>query len=785
MAEFIDGDDVVFERDDDADIEMEMSVNVEARTNEGSGFAALCSQLGDAMLAGDELSAMLRELLNRAFDLIPAQRGSICLYDRAADRLTPVVSRRGPAEVPIGISRTITNQVLKEKRAVLVMDAGSDASLEAAESIASMRIQSVLCAPMYHKGAVEGLIYLDTVPAEGGFLSTSFEEAHLELLIAIAVFAAVCVEKARLLSRLKEEADKRLQAANRIRVMLDVAKSLSSELKPDVLIKKIMQSARELLQAERCALFLLDAANEELWTKIADGGFEIRFPMTKGIAGEAVTSGKVLNIPDAYSHPTFNSEADKQSGYVTRNVLCMPVRNNDGVIIGVTQMINKIGEDAFSQVDEELLEAFSAQTAVALENAMLFQQTLEMRNYLQSVLNSITTLVATLNEDGCLETANHPVERFLGVDEETMTRRPYHEWYGGANADFVDDVRRVLEPHSQPIYVADYELQHNGRSIALNYNVVPLLNFEGEQKGAVLVLENISKQKRVMGTLARHLGSGVAQQLLEGEESRLRGVRQEVTILFSDIRGYTTLTESLDAGQIVAMLNDYFSLMIDEIFAENGVLDKYIGDALMAVFGVPFPSETDAIQACRCALGMIQALQGFNEIRQNQNHLPISIGIGINSGEVISGNIGSEKRLEYTCIGDAVNLASRLEGASKTYGVPIILQETTKQAIGPDFIVRELDLIRVRGKQTPARIFQLLGSPEHPISQRTADALPAFEAGLKAYRARDFASAAREFQKASEIAEDRPSRLFLERCRVLRENPPSGNWDGVWEMTTK
>ena len=463
----------------------------------------------------------------------------------------------------------------------------------------------------------------------------------------------------------------------------------------------------------------------------------------------------------------------------------MPVRNNEGTIIGVTQMINKIGEGPFTKMDEELLEAFSAQTAVALENAMLFQQTLEMQKYLESILKSITNLVVTLNNEGRMVTVNHPVEPFLGVEEEAMLKQPYTQWFGGANPELVEDIHRVLGPDSKPIYVADYELAHNDKTISLNYNIVPLLGFEKAHKGAVLVLENISQQKRVMGTLSRHLGSGVAQQLLDGEESRLGGVRQQVTILFSDIRGYTALTESMDAGEIVAMLNDYFSLMIDEIFAEEGVLDKYIGDALMAVFGVPFPSPADAAHACRCALRMMNALDIFNGRLKEQNHRPIAIGIGINSGEVISGNIGSEKRLEYTCIGDAVNLASRLEGASKTYGVPIILQETTQQALGPEFLVRELDLIRVKGKQQPARIYELLGSKDQGIAPALADALPHFDAGLKAYRAQDFAAAETHFQGASQLTSDRPAKLFLERCQVLKDQPPGADWDGVWEMTTK
>ena len=308
------GDDVVFEDNDESDLELDVSVNVAERTDEQEGIAALCSRLGDALLVGDDLESMMRELLNRAFDLIPAQRGSICVYDEERKTLSPVVSRRGPAAVPISISRSITEQVIEENRAILVTDAGDDDRFSAAESIMAMNIHSVMCAPMYHHGVVRGLVYLDTMSNEDGFLgtpdgflSTQFEEEHLEMLVAIAVFGAVCVEKARLLERIQEESTQRLQVANRIRVMLDVAKSLSSELDTNVLIRKIMQSARELMQAERCTLFMVDHEAQELWTKVADGGFEIRIPMSKGIAAEVATTGHVLNIPDAYADPALQS----------------------------------------------------------------------------------------------------------------------------------------------------------------------------------------------------------------------------------------------------------------------------------------------------------------------------------------------------------------------------------------------------------------------------------------------------------------------------------------------
>ncbi|MCA9072701.1 MAG: GAF domain-containing protein, partial [Planctomycetaceae bacterium] len=494
-------------------------------------------------------------------------------------------------------------------------------------------------------------------------------------------------------------------------------------------------------------------------------------------------SGEVLNIEDAYDDPRFNKEVDQRTGYRTKSVLCMPLRNKDGKTIGVTQIINKHG-GPFNKEDEELLSAFSAQAAIALENSMLFEETLEVRNYLECILQSINQLVLTLDTGGKLVRSNRPVGPLLGIDETRMTQSCYKQWFGESNSTLIENIERVYHD-PKAIYVADDDLQAGDRIISFNYNIVPLLDFEGKQDGVVVVMEDITDQKRVMTTLGRYMSPIVAQKVLDEGGDRLGGIRQEVAVLFSDIRGYTAITESMDAQHVVELLNSYFSLMVDAVFAENGLLDKYIGDALMAVFGVPFPQEDDSIRACRAALKMRTALIEFNEIQKQQGRLPVGIGIGINSGEVISGNIGSERRLEYTCIGDGVNLASRIEGVSKHYGVTIVMSEYTQRKIGDQFVTRELDTIRVLGKQHPIRIFELIGTTDDEIAPVFLQSLSHYHAGLEAYRNAQWSTACEHFQHAHQLGHDNPSAILLQRSRAMMQTPPPEHWDGIWDMTGK
>jgi class 3 adenylate cyclase len=229
-------------------------------------------------------------------------------------------------------------------------------------------------------------------------------------------------------------------------------------------------------------------------------------------------------------------------------------------------------------------------------------------------------------------------------------------------------------------------------------------------------MEDISGEKEVKNLIYRYMTPEVAEQLLASGDIGLGGKRKHVTVLFSDIRSYTTLTEKLQAEEVVTMLNEYFEEMVDIVLNYKGTLDKYIGDALMAVFGSPASLEEHPWMAMQAAVEMRYRLVEFNQARIEKGLMPISIGMGLHSDEVVSGNIGSSKRMELTSIGDGVNLASRLEGASKQYGTDLIISENTFHDYAEKLIVRELDFITVKGKSKPVRIYELVGiKPEYLV----------------------------------------------------------------------
>ncbi|MCP5367138.1 MAG: response regulator [Hyphomicrobiales bacterium] len=570
-------------------------------------------------------------------------------------------------------------------------------------------------------------------------------------------------------------------------MILDIARDLAGELQLDALLERIMRATTQILDADRSTLFVYDRRADELWSRVAEGmgTREIRLPTDAGIAGAVFTSGVAENVSDPYSHPRFNPEFDRQSGYRTESVLCMPIVNKAGECIGVTQVLNKRGGH-FTARDEARLSAFAAQIAISLENAQLFDEVLNIKNYNESILRSTSNGLITLDTDRRVVTANESALAILQRDHDAVVGRRLAEVLGPTNAWVEDSVAKVEETSQVDISMdADLDLG-GGDKAAVNLTAVPLIDISEEPIGSMVILEDITSEKRVKSTMARYMSKEVADQLLAAGEAELGGKDQNVSVLFSDVRNFTSLAENLGARGTVTMLNAYFEDMVDVVFAHGGILDKYIGDAIMAVFGAPFAGPEDADNAVAVANGMQVALRAFNARYGQPGRQPIEIGVGVATGEVVVGNLGSTKRMEYTVIGDSVNLASRLEGANKFYGTRVLLSEQTVRSLTRPAAVREIDLIAVRGQDRPVAVFQALGHHTAETFPNMDTVVAAYDAGLALYRRRDWRAAMDRFQAALDACpDDRPSRIHLDRCRLNMETPPPDDWDGVWRMTHK
>src|SRR5262249_51414415 len=254
---------------------------------------------------------------------------------------------------------------------------------------------------------------------------------------------------------------------------------------------------------------------------------------------------------------------------------------------------------------------------------------------------------------------------------------------------------------------------------------------------------------------------------------------QVATTLFSDIRGFTSLSESLGAADTVAMLNEYFSYMEDVLTNRAAVIDKYIGDAIMAVFGLPFPGDDDAANSIGGACDMRRALAPRNARRARAGQRAIRIGVGIATGTVVAGNIGSAKRMDFTVIGDPVNLAARIESLTDRYGTPILICQETRARLRDPVKLRRVDVVRVRGQTRPTTLHEILDYRAGDWTEALEQFLAVYETGLDAYLAADWTMARQRFEEAlTLVADDKASKLMLERCQRYSVSPPA-HWDGV------
>jgi adenylate cyclase len=825
------------------------------------------------LINNEALETMLEDILEvitlKMGQVLQAELSTIYLVDTPKGYLWSKIRQANsdkPLEIRLPLNAGIPGHVAITEKSLIVPDAYSHPLFNPdLDKQLGYHTRDILCMPVKSsKGQVVAVIQLSNKAGDQPF-NEEDEQEFQRFVDDIGVILESC--------QLFYQAGRNQRGAN---ALLKATQILGQSLDLETTLKSVMEQARTLMQADRSTLFLLLKDSNELWTKVAaaDGKtlLEIRIPANKGIAGYVASTGQPLNIPDAYKDPRFDPTTDKRTGYRTLNILCLPVYNSAGILIGVTQLINK-HQSSFTSSDEEFMRAFNIQAGIALENAKLFESVLLEKQYQKDILQSLSDAVISTDMIGRIVTINDAALELLGcpakqatdkihkldweqklmgrlvwevVPIENLQMRLEDSLKAGANhyvpeqsltvgllieeneslkknqinlTEISNQDNQQIEackcilvipdrknsdyfiPWNESQTIEDNESQNSAEQIhyrihkdqvkqierSVNLSVKPLTNPDGDVRGGLVVLEDISQQKRMKNAMYRYMTPGVAERVMaQAEDTLMVGERKEVTILFSDIRGYTTITENLGAGEVVSLLNQYFETMVEAVFDHEGTLDKFIGDALMAVFGAPLSLKDHAWKAVQTALDMRQRLTRFNQERRAKNQPTIAIGIGISSGEVVSGNIGSHKRMDYTVIGDGVNLSSRLEGVTKEYRCDIILSEFTYNLCHQHIWVQELDKIRVKGKQEAVKIYRLISDRSHPLDKETHQFLYHYNLGRKAFLERKFFQAIAEFEIAQTFQpDDAALNIHLERARTYLNQPPAKEWDGVHEMTTK
>ena len=722
------------------------------------------------------LDEVLQALVEMTTSELNAERGSLFLNDPDTNELYSRVAQ-GNIQREIRILNTsgVAGYVYTAGEALIIHDAYADDRFNRSiDEQTGFTTRNILCVPIKTvKGEIIGVA--QTLNKRKG----KFTSRDLHLLEAMTSQGTLALQSAQFIERMKAVHKQEME-------FIDIVSEVTADIKLGSLLQKVMGEATRMLNAERSTLFLNDEKTNELWSEVGQGleSVQIRLPNHLGIAGAVFSQGKAINIPYAYADLRFNPAFDKKTGYFTRSILCVPIVNKHGKVIGVTQVLNKRG-GPFTGEDESRLRAFTAQISIALENAKLFADVQNMKNYNEAMLESMSNAVITLDESEKIATCNAAGLRILRVQPPQILHKLAAEFFAGSNAWIPEKLKRVADTQTAEL-VMEAELIVGEDKLSVNLTALPLLSAEKKRIGSILMLEDISNEKRLKSTMSRYMDPGIADQMLASGAESLGGKSIIATILFSDIRGFTTITEQLGAQGTVALLNEYFTLMMDCIQHEEGMLDKFIGDAIMAAFGIPVGHDDDADRAVRTAIAMIRELWAWNKGRVTEGKMAVDIGIGLNTDNVVSGNIGSKKRMDYTIIGDGVNLAARLESACKQYGSHILISEFTYKALKATYFSRELDLVVVKGKTKPVAIYEILDYHTEESYPQMIDALRHFKSGLVKYRQQKWNDAKGEFGEVLALNEhDKAAKMYIERCDHFLANPPGQDWDGVWVMESK
>ncbi len=739
-------------------------------------FAELLLSISQKMSGMDSLDEVLTGLVEVTTKELSAERGTLFLNDAESNELYSRVAQGNfHREIRLLNNSGIAGHVFTTGEGVIIDDAYADPRFNRTiDEQTGFITRSILCVPIRTaKGDMIGVAQV--LNKEKG----SFTNGDLKLLVAMTTQGTLALQSAQFIERMKAIRKQELE-------FLDIVSEVTSDIKIGSLLQKVMGEATRMLNAERSTLFLNDEKTNQLWSEVGQGleAMQIRLPNHVGIAGAVFTAGKTINIPYAYADLRFNPAFDKKTGYFTRSILCVPIINQRGRIIGVTQVLNKRG-GPFTNEDESRLKAFTAQISIALENAKLFADVQNMKNYNESMLESMSSGVLTLDETEKIVTCNAAGLRILQVTAKDVINKAAPEFFGGINAWILEKLKRVAETNQLDLTM-DAEMELAGQRRSVNVTVMPLVSVEQKRLGSMIMLEDISSEKRMKATLARNMDPLIADQLLAAGNEVLGGASVTATILFSDIRGFTTMTEQLGPHATVSLLNEYFEIMVDCINREGGMLDKFIGDAIMAGFGIPVAHTDDEDRAVRTSLSMISQLNAWNLKRAGEGKLPVLIGIGLNTDVVVAGSIGSQKRTNYTVIGDGVNLAARLESACKQYAARILISEFTYKKLRGTYRTREIDLVVVKGKTRPVGVYEVLDYHTDETFPNLMDVVNQFKDGVTKYRGGKWDAAINAFREALRLnPADKLSEIYIERCEKLKLDPPQGEWDGVWVMEKK
>jgi adenylate cyclase len=497
-----------------------------------------------------------------------------------------------------------------------------------------------------------------------------------------------------------------------LEALYGVSQAIGSSLDLQEVLNEVMDQIIRLTGAERSFLMLLEPETGELQFQaarnmdretIASSSFEI----SRGIVNQVATTGKPVVTTNAQADPRFKTR-ESVIGYSLRSILCVPLRAH-GEITGVIYADNRVRTGLFSDRDRDLLTTFAGQAAVAIENARLFESIANAKTLMDNVFSSITSGVITINAEGQITFFNRAARRILRTPTAIFARSRFIDAFPALESRLRPLVENV-RTHGEPVVNHEIEMVLSSRgAVNLRASLSPLKDANDETQGIAIVIDDLTEQRRLESRyqlFQRYLSPAVIERLpADPQKLKLGGQRQEITSMFADLRGFTDFSRQYDPETLVDVLNQYLDVGAKAVLAEEGTLDKFMGDAVVAFFNAPLSQPDHVLRAVRAALKMRMDIARLH--RQIPPAYQLSYGVGISVGDAVVGNVGTTQQMNYTAIGPSVNLARRLQEAAAPG--QILLTHTAFRRVKKHIKARLLPPVQAEGIGEPIEVYELLG----------------------------------------------------------------------------
>jgi adenylate cyclase len=651
-------------------------------------------ELGEILIDADQSKSVGKGVLRLTLGTVMASKGAIFLYHPNKNELSILASQGLKKKNSFTPPKKLISESKKFYHDHIKLDKTPRwITGELKKNIDELAI--IILVPLFHKDRLLGLLCVGKK-----LMGEAYTDAEIKILEIVSNHLTKALFNYELIKNVDEKGKQLNLKLLELETLFDISVAISSVLDVDELGEEILWRSVGILNASKGMMVMpkenspiLEPRSSFNWEGV-DALISKKLSIFKKI--EDSKSGVILT-------PGDKNSLQKKLG--EDHIVVAPIQAKDSVL-GYMILCNKEtrhGVEAFTQTDLGLLSALCNQGAVALDNARLFKDITEAKQFNESILGSIATGVITLDPLGEIDSINQAGTNILKMNRDEIMGN--HYMYLFEKDTEILELIQGAEAKNTIYSEINMPFLTVSKDAVVNVSAAPRIDPSGNVRGVVVALEDITDVSKVKNTFKRYVSKQVVDELLDDDAKlNLGGEKRDVTILFSDIRGFTDMSEKMNPEDVVSTLNEYFSEMIDIVFKHNGTLDKIIGDELMVVYGAPTSNEDDTLRAVATAVEMQSQINVLNAKRIKQRKKPILAGMGINKGIVVSGNIGSRDMMDYTVIGDTVNLGARLCSAAGPGEILVsssVWKETQKH-----YSYKKLEPIKVKGKKNKVGVYR-------------------------------------------------------------------------------